>query len=132
MIVVFPNHTHILFFMPTIQLFLVQIRNNQNNLDMLYEYSELWHLSINFDKTKIMIFGTRQDQSFNFNLGGQRIDICTDIKYLGVIFSRNRHFHLTKKHNVEHARKAMYVLFKRIVILIFQLICSCIYLSMLF
>ena len=24
----------------------------QNNLDMFYEYSELWNLSINFDKTK--------------------------------------------------------------------------------
>ena len=49
----------------------------QNNLDMFYEYSELWHLSINFDKTKIMIFGTRQDQRFNINLGGHKIDICT-------------------------------------------------------
>ena len=27
----------------------------QNYLDMFYEYSELWHLSVNFDKTKIMI-----------------------------------------------------------------------------
>ena len=26
----------------------------QNNLDMFYKYSELWHLSVNFDKTKIM------------------------------------------------------------------------------
>ena len=86
----------------------------QNNLDMFYEYSELWHLSVNFDKTKIMIFGTRQDQRFNFKLGGHKIDICTDFKYLGVIFSRNRHFHQTKKHNVEQARKAMHVLFKRI------------------
>ena len=86
----------------------------QNNLDMFYKYSELWHLSVNFDKTKIMIFGTRQDQRFNFNLGGHKIDICTDFKYLGVIFSRNRHFHQTKKHNVEQARKAMRVLFKRI------------------
>ena len=85
-----------------------------NNLDMFYEYSELWHLSINSDKTKIMIFGTRQDELFNFNLGGQKIDICTGVKYLGVIFSRNRHFHQTKKHNFEQARKAMHVFFKRI------------------
>ena len=77
---------------------------------MFYEYSELWHLSINFDKTKIMIFGTRQDQHFNFNLGGHKIDICTDFKYLNVIFSRNRHFHLT----VKQARKAMHVLLKQI------------------
>ena len=82
---------------------------------MFYEYSELWHLSINFDKTKIMIFGTRQDQRFNFNIGGHKIDICTDFKYLGVISSRNRQFHQTKKkHTVEQARKVMYVLFKRI------------------
>ena len=58
--------------------------------------------------------GTRQDQRFNFNLGGHKIDICTDFKYLDVIFSRNRHFHQKKKHNVEQARKAMHVLFKRI------------------
>ena len=81
---------------------------------MFYEYSELWHLSINFDRTKIMIFGTRQDQRFNFNLGGHKIDICSGFKYLGVIFSRRRHFHQTKKHNVEQARMAMHVLFKRI------------------
>ena len=51
----------------------------QNNLDMFYEYSELWHLSINFDKTKIMIFGTRQDK--HFNLCDHKIDICTGFNY---------------------------------------------------
>ena len=55
-----------------------------------------------------MVFGTRQDQRFYFNLGGHKIDICTDFK-----FSRNRHFHQTKNHNVEQARKVMHVLFKR-------------------
>ena len=58
----------------------------QNNFTV-YEYSELWHLSINFDKTKIIIIGTRQDQSFNFNLVGHKIDICTAFKYLGVILA---------------------------------------------
>ena len=61
-----------------------------------------------------MIFGTRQDQRFNFNIGGHTIYICTGFKYLGVIFRRNSHFHQTKKHNNEQARKAMHVLFKRI------------------
>ena len=98
-----------------------------NNLDMFDEYSELWHLSINFDKTKIMSFGPRQDQHSNFNLGGHKIDICTDFKYLGVIFSRNRHFHMLSK----IGRRFMYFL-NIFVILIFQLICSCIYLTMLF
>ena len=29
------------------------------------------------------------------------------LKYIGAIFSRNMHFHQTKKHNVEQARKAI-------------------------
>ena len=58
----------------------------QNNIDIFYEYSILWHLTFNFDKTRCVIFGSRQDQAFD--LSGHRIDICTDFKCLGVIFSR--------------------------------------------
>ena len=105
----------------------------QNNLDMFYECSKLWHFPINIDKTQIMIFGTRQDQRFNFNLGGRHtFDVCTDLKYLGVIFSRNRNFHQTKKHNVAQTRKEIHVLLNEFVILLIQLICSCIHLTMLF
>ena len=32
-------------------IFCTDEKEFQNNLDMFYEYSELWHLSINFDKT---------------------------------------------------------------------------------
>ena len=41
-------------------------KNFQNNLDMIYEYSELWLLSMNFDKTKIMIFGTHFSRNRHF------------------------------------------------------------------
>ena len=51
--------------MPTIQLFLVQMRRNFKII-YTYECSEIWHLSIYSDKTKIMIFGTRQDRRFSF------------------------------------------------------------------
>ena len=92
----------------------------QNNLNMFYKYSELLHLTtcINFDKTKIMIFGTKQDQRLDFNLGGNKIDIRIDFDYLGVIFSRNRHFHQIKKHNIEQTRKAVHVLLNEFGILI--------------
>ena len=50
----------------------------QNKFDLFNEYSELWHLSTNFDKTKMMIFGTRQDKRFNFNPGGQTFYTYTD------------------------------------------------------
>ena len=39
---------------------------------MFFEYSKLWHLPIKFDKIKIMILGTQQDQPFDFSLGGHK------------------------------------------------------------
>ena len=79
-----------------------------------------------------MVFGTRQDQRFNFNLGGHKIDICTAVKYLGDIFeeistsNKQRNIMLRKL-----GRQCMCFL-NEFVILIFQLICSCIYLTLLF
>ena len=55
----------------------------QKNLDMFFEYSELWHLNINYDKSKIIIFGTRRDKHFDFHFGGHQIDNCKDFKNLG-------------------------------------------------
>ena len=61
--------------MLTIQLFLEHIKN-QNNFDMFFECSELWHLTINYDKILSMMFGTLID----YNLGGHKIDIYTNSK----------------------------------------------------
>ena len=61
------------------------------SLNTLNTQNYQWQLSI--DKTNIIIFGSRKDQQFDFNLGGHKIDICSDFKYLAVIYSRNRHFH---------------------------------------
>ena len=61
-----------------------------------------------------MIFVTRMWPTFGFHLGGHQNATCTDLKYLGDIFSKNRHFYQARKHNVEQAKKAMHVLYKRI------------------
>ena len=36
----------------------------QKNLDVFYEYAKMWKLDINYDKTKVLIFGTRNDDRF--------------------------------------------------------------------
>ena len=79
-----------------------------------------------------MIFGTRQDQRFNFNLGGHKKDICIDFKYLGVILAGKGTS--TKQRNIMLSKLGRQCMFfsNEFAILIFQLICSCIYLSMLF
>ena len=111
---------------------LVQMRRNFKN--MFYEYSELWDLSINFDKTKIIIFGTRQDQGFNFNLGGHQIKLTSVLTLNILVLLLAETGTSTKQRNImlsKLRRQCMYFS-NEFVILIFQLICSCIYMTMLF
>ena len=48
----------------------------QENLDAFYEYCEVWKLNINFNKTKIMIFGIRSTDNFQFHIGQDIISKC--------------------------------------------------------
>ena len=88
----------------------------QNNLNDFYEYSKIWRLDINYryDKTKILIFGTRNDDSFDFKMGENKIQICKEFKYLGTVFTKSRNFNKAKKHNYDQVKKAMHLLYKRI------------------
>ena len=86
----------------------------QNNLNAFYEYSNIWRLDINYDKTKILIFGTRNDDRFDFKMGENKIQICKEFKYLGTVFTKSRNFNKAKKHNYDQAKKAMHLLYKRI------------------
>lgn len=95
-------------------IFGVDETNFQKNLDIFYEYSKMWKLDINYDKTRILIFGTRNDDHFHFKIGEKTISICKEFKYLGVIFTKSRSFCKAKKHNYDQAKKAMHLLYKRI------------------
>ena len=86
----------------------------QESLNHFYEYTRIWKLNINYTKTKSMIFGIRNVEQFQFRLGTSVISICDEFKYLGVVFSKSRSFYKAMKHNVEHAKKALYLLYKRI------------------
>ena len=95
-------------------IFGVDATDFQKNLDVFYESAKMWQLDINFDKTKILIFGTRNDDRFKFKIGNNIIEICKDFKYLGVVFTKSRSFCRAKKHNYDQAKKAMHLLYKRI------------------
>ena len=73
--------------------------NFQKNLDIFYEYAKTWQLDISYDKTKILIFGTRSDDRFDFKMGENKISICKEFKYLGVVFTKSRSLCKAKKHN---------------------------------
>ena len=61
-----------------------------------------------------MIFGLRNTDNFQFYIGHNAISICDEYKYLGVIFTKTRSFYKAIKHNVEQAKKALHLLYKRI------------------
>lgn len=86
----------------------------QNSLNYFYNYCKEWHLKINFNKTKIVIFGARQLQHFDFKIGNNGIEIQDHFRYLGITFSSNGSFLKARKHIVEQANKAMYLLFTKI------------------
>ena len=84
----------------------------QKNLDIFYECAKMWKLDIYYVKTKIMIFGMRNDGRFSFKMGERKISICMEFKYLGVVFTKSRSFFKTRKHNHDQAKKAMHLLYK--------------------
>ena len=73
----------------------------QKNLDIFYEYAKMWKLDINYDKTKILVFGTRNDDLFHFKIGNNEISICKEFKYLGVVFTKSRSFSKTKQEGLK-------------------------------
>ncbi|MEW8542872.1 MAG: reverse transcriptase family protein, partial [Candidatus Thiodiazotropha sp.] len=83
-------------------------------LNSFLDYCDAWKLQINFSKTKIIIFGARNITNFRFHMGTTEIEIIKLYKYLGVFFSSSGSFLNARKHIVEQARKAMYLLFMRI------------------
>ena len=86
----------------------------QNSLNVFNDYCQLWKLNVNYKKTKIMIFGRRNYDGLEFKIGEHTISICDEFKYLGVVFSKSRSFYKAIKHNIDHAKKAMHRLYKRI------------------
>ena len=88
----------------------------QNLLNYFAEYCKRWHLKININKTKIMVFGgnNRSNNKF-FTLNGIIVEIVKEFKYLGVLFTQNGRFVQNTKNLSTLACKAMNLLRRRIV-----------------
>ena len=64
-----------------------------------------------------MIFRRRNYDGLEFKIGEHTISICDEFKYLVVVFSKSRSFYKAIKHNIDHAKKVMHLLYKRVRIL---------------
>ena len=65
-----------------------------------------------FQNLKFWFSGLEMMMGFSFKLGPNELSICKEFKNIGVIFSKNKSFYSTIKHNVDQAKKAIYMLYK--------------------
>ena len=86
----------------------------QTCLDHFVDYCKMWKLNINFEKTKIVIFGARNTDRYSFKMNGINIEIVKSYTYLGVTMSSNGSFLNARKSIYQKANKAMHLLYKRI------------------
>ena len=86
----------------------------QTLLNNFHEYSKLWKLEVNIDKTKIMVFSTsRTVENVHLLYNEKEIETVTEFNYLGVTFTKNGKFKLEKQKNIEKATKTMYEVIRR-------------------
>ena len=95
-------------------LFAESEKEMQLLLNEFSSYCKTWKLTINNNKTKLLVFGHRGRRNCNIYLNETLLEMVEAYKYLGVMFSKTRSFERTKKHVVEQARKALFSLYQNI------------------
>ena len=88
--------------------------NMQKCLNDFMTYCTDLKLNINYNKTKIVIFGSRKTDKHVFTIEEHIIEVVQSYKYLGVLLSNNGSFLNARKCIFEKANKAMHLLYKRI------------------
>ena len=88
----------------------------QQKLNLLQAFCEDWCLSINIEKTKVLIFNKagRLVNNHSFVILGNEVSCTTSYKYLGVLFSASGTFTPAKKQLYDKAVKALYSLKRNI------------------
>ena len=86
----------------------------QKGLENLEVYCKIWKLTVNVEKTKVMIFENRKsNKHYEFKYDGNTVKMVDSFKYLGVYFNTKGTFSETKVHLSEQATKAMFSLLKK-------------------
>jgi hypothetical protein len=78
-------------------------------LEAVGAYCNRWHLTINKDKTKVVIFSRgKVKKNYNFRIGNLEIGTSSDYCYLGVLFNFNGKLNKAINDRLVPARKAMF------------------------
>ena len=70
----------------------------QQALSVFETYCKEWKLTVNTEKTKIVIFGQgRKTNAYHFTINVKEIEITKDYKYLGILFAQSGSLLTSKK-----------------------------------
>ena len=86
----------------------------QQMLDLLLIYTRKWDLTVNTDKTKVLVFrngGILKDNEVWF-YDGMKLEIVNEFNYLGMLMNYNGKFRQTQKKISDQGRKALYAITK--------------------
>ena len=86
----------------------------QNALNILEDYRSRWKLTVNTEKTKIMVFrkGGRLSSNLKFTYQDKTIEVINKFSYLGIVFTSGGSSYETQKTLSGQALKAMFTLNK--------------------
>ena len=81
----------------------------QSLLDAFELYCKKWKLTVNAEKTKIVVFqkGRKAQNRYNFKYRGKSIEQLPTFNYLGIVFTSNGTFHNAIKTLVGKANRAL-------------------------
>ena len=82
----------------------------QKCLDRLGEYCNKWQLSVNTEKTKIMVLSLGSSICSDIKYNGNLLEPVTTYKYLGFMISSNGQFNKMLSDRIEKAKKASFVI----------------------
>ena len=85
----------------------------QHALNIYADYCEFWRLTVNQQKSKVLIFSKGKLSHYSFELNNSTLEIVKEFKYLGILFSKNNSFLATKKQIAEQGSRALYSLLRK-------------------
>ena len=93
-------------------LFSEDVDDLQPMLDCLHSYTERWNLTVNVDKTKVVVFRKSKRLSLkeHWKYNGSSIEVVDQFCYLGLIFNYNGKFTVAMNKIASQGRKAYYLL----------------------
>lgn len=102
----------LLLYADDITLFSETSEGLQTGLNTLYTYCQRWRLTVNTNKTKVMVFrkGGILPRNLHFSYNNVELEIVSTFSYLGIVFSSGGSFSNTQITLAGQAQKAIFKL----------------------